>query len=137
MKDLIDRQVAIDDLRGKDPSQVWDTADIEVWINSLPSAQGFADTAYLEKMSEYTFDTAFEMGKASAQRWIPVSKRLPEYGEKVIVTKKVEGRPDTVDISYCYVQKEGFWSDTGFAAKVVAWMPIEPWKGEREEDGET
>ena len=39
MDDLISRQVAIDDLKYKDPSQIWDTADIEVWINSLPSAQ--------------------------------------------------------------------------------------------------
>ena len=37
--DLIDRQAAIDDLRDKDPSQIWDTADVEVWVNSLPSAQ--------------------------------------------------------------------------------------------------
>ena len=39
MSDLIDRQAAIDDLHGKDPSQIWDTADIEVWINGLLSAQ--------------------------------------------------------------------------------------------------
>ena len=39
MSDLIERQAAIDDLHDKDPSQVWDTADIEVWINSFPSAQ--------------------------------------------------------------------------------------------------
>ena len=39
MNDLISRQVAIDDLHGKDPSQIWDTADIEVWVNALPSAQ--------------------------------------------------------------------------------------------------
>ena len=37
--DLISRQAVIDDLKDKDPSQIWDTADIEVWINSLPSAQ--------------------------------------------------------------------------------------------------
>ena len=37
MSDLIDRQVAIDELHGKDPSQIWDTADIEVWLNTLPS----------------------------------------------------------------------------------------------------
>ena len=38
MSDLISRQAAIDDLHGKDPSQVWDTADVEVWIKALPSA---------------------------------------------------------------------------------------------------
>ena len=39
MNDLISRQDAIDDLHGRDPSQIWDTADIEVWINALPSVQ--------------------------------------------------------------------------------------------------
>ena len=39
MSDLISRAAAIDDLHGKDPSQIWDTADIEVWVNALPSAQ--------------------------------------------------------------------------------------------------
>lgn len=39
MKDMVERQTAIDDLHGKDPSQVWDTADVEVWVNSLPSVQ--------------------------------------------------------------------------------------------------
>ncbi|MBQ7064151.1 MAG: hypothetical protein IJM90_04605 [Firmicutes bacterium] len=39
MSDLISRQVAVDDLRSKDPSQVWDTADVEVWVNALPSAE--------------------------------------------------------------------------------------------------
>ena len=39
MSDLISRQAAIDDLHGKDPSRIWDTADIEVWINELPSAE--------------------------------------------------------------------------------------------------
>ena len=39
MADLISRQAAIDDLHGKDPSQIWDTADVEVWVNALPSAQ--------------------------------------------------------------------------------------------------
>lgn len=39
MDDLISRRAAIDDLYGRDPSQIWDTADIEVWINALPSAE--------------------------------------------------------------------------------------------------
>lgn len=37
--DAIDRQRAIDDLKCKDPSQIWNTADVEVWVNALPSAQ--------------------------------------------------------------------------------------------------
>lgn len=37
--DTISRQAAIDDLHGRDPSQLWDAADIEVWIKALPSAQ--------------------------------------------------------------------------------------------------
>ena len=39
MSDSINRQDAIDDLHGKDPSQIWDTADVEIWINELPSAE--------------------------------------------------------------------------------------------------
>ena len=39
MSNLVSRQDAIDDLHCKDPSQIWDTADIEVWINELPSAE--------------------------------------------------------------------------------------------------
>lgn len=37
--ELISREYAIDDLHGRDPSQIWDTADIEVWLNALPSVQ--------------------------------------------------------------------------------------------------
>lgn len=48
--DLINRQDAIDDLHGKDPSRIWDTADIEVWLNDLPSAEPeIAENLYLYK----------------------------------------------------------------------------------------
>ena len=63
MSDLISRQAAIDDLHGRDPSQIWDTADIEVWINALPSAQ-------------------------PEQQWIPCSERLPEEGVNVLLCIK-------------------------------------------------
>jgi len=61
--DLISRQVAINDLEGKDPSQIWDTADVEVWINELPSVQ--PDLAQI---------LAYECGKASAQ---PTQTNMP------------------------------------------------------------
>ena len=37
--DLIDRNYAIDDIHSKNPLQIWDTEDVEVWINELPSAE--------------------------------------------------------------------------------------------------
>ena len=52
MSDLIDRQAAIDDLKGKDPSQVWDTADVEVWINTLPSAEPEHMHTVMQKIKE-------------------------------------------------------------------------------------
>ena len=64
--DLISRAAAIDDLHGKDPSQIWDTADIEVWVNALPSAQpksyregyqaGFKDAQPERKRGKWKMD---------------------------------------------------------------------------------
>lgn len=68
-------------------------------------------------------------------KWVPVEESLPEYGEEVIVDFRNEqiGR-DRIGVSYCYVQKEGFFSDVPFEYKVVAWMPLPmPWKGEEDE----
>lgn len=69
------------------------------------------------------------------EQWIPVTERLPEYGDKVLVTfrNKYIDRT-TIGVSYCYVQKEGFFSDRPFDYAAVAWMPLpEPWEGEEDE----
>ncbi len=39
MDDSISRQAAIDDIKSRDPSKIWDIVDIEEWVNTLPSAQ--------------------------------------------------------------------------------------------------
>lgn len=68
MSDLIDRQAAIDDLHGKDPSQVWDTADVEVWINALPSVES-------ERLTDDDFETirihlnAYKEKLCNQRRW--------------------------------------------------------------------
>ena len=65
----ISREYAIDDLHGRDPSQVWDTADIEVWINALPSAQPDKDLIHLQK--EQAYMQGYEDGKKSRKgKWI-------------------------------------------------------------------
>ena len=69
----------------------------------------------------------------SAQQWIPCSERLPEYdGEMYLVTDYCEQiNRRRIHVSYCYVNREGFWSDVPMGYKVIAWMPLpEPWKGE-------
>lgn len=58
-------------------------------------------------------------------KWIPVTERLPEYGEKCLVFFKLHSHNDYyIGVSYCYVQKEGFWSDCGRDYKVTHWMPL-------------
>lgn len=60
------------------------------------------------------------------EKWTPCSERLPEYdGEKYLVTdycKQINRR--RIHISYCYVNREGFWSDIPLGYEVIAWMPL-------------
>ena len=69
MDDLISRQAAIDDLRDKDPSQIWDTADVEVWVNSLPSAE--PEQRYTEEeLRVFAHGISLSLlSKRSAQHW--------------------------------------------------------------------
>ena len=115
-EDTISRQAAIDDLNGKDPSQIWDTADIEVWVNALPSAQ-------------------------PEQRWIPCSERMPEDGENCLVSVRCSndflvdrGTYSTdlfkVDEEHFFGKRsESGWyhlsSEYGYCKilNVIAWMP--------------
>lgn len=67
MNDLISRKVAINDLQGKDPSQVWDTADIEVWVNALPSVQPERKTGRWEDINKNYYCRI--CGRCSACGW--------------------------------------------------------------------
>ena len=86
-RDLISREAAIDDLHGKDPSQIWDTADIEVWVNALPSAQPTdADIQRMQDIEQAMLEKAYECGKQDAAQWIPCSEKLPEINQTVLLS---------------------------------------------------
>ena len=123
MSDLISREAATDDLRGRDPSQIWDTADIEVWVNALPSAQ-------------------------PEQRWIPCSERLPEedywtganfqYSASALMTVYNAEDEETI-IDYGHTVDGKWYSETTNCLvpswwEVLAWMPLpEPYREEKHE----
>lgn len=128
--DLISRQAAIDNLHGKDPSQIWDTADIEVWVNALPSVQ-------------------------PEQRWIPIKwhyctdKDRKEYGfsEDIVYVFDCIMPDDYQEIlvttSHGYIVKDvnyiddSFYLDSGYdwITDITAWCELpEPYKAERRED---
>ena len=75
MSDLIDRQVAIDALHEKDPSQIWDTADVEVWVNSLPSAQPTCNQLASDCISRQAAREA--LASCALLEWEPLKKAFP------------------------------------------------------------
>ena len=81
----------------------------------------------------------------TVNQWIPCSKRLPERGKDVLVTRDYDGRADHikscryVEVASCYGEDDDVswnsYSDeykiTPKNHRVVAWMPLpEPFKGE-------
>ena len=112
--DLIDRQAAIECLNGK------------MKLSDFENAQIVQD--FLARVVEKILDLP------SARRWIPVGERLPEYGEKVLVTDD-----DGVTCGYLAEMWDGDfsweeWHDTHrYLIEPTAWMPLpEPWKGDEE-----
>lgn len=116
MSDLISRQDAINSLNGK------------------LRITGGVNADVIQKYINCVLDNIRNLPSAEP-KWIPCSERLPEYGTKCLVTYALHEHNDCiVTISYCYVQKEGFWSDRPFGHKVIAWMPLpEPYKGKQDE----
>ena len=125
-EDLISRQAAIDALERN-----W-TPDCEFGgiLADVPSAQ-----PDLSDYSDKLWKAAYERGKAEAQRWIPVSERLPEIGVEVLTC--LDNGMIEINSLYVYRVRDGElkWENPcGYMmdfADAVAWMPLpEPYKEE-------
>lgn len=121
MEDLISRRAAIDELK----------ACRGIYCDNTPESFSLLGHSDKSRVDEIDNAIAILVNLPSAQQWIPVTERLPEYGDKVLVTfrNKYIDRT-TIGVSRCYVQKEGFFSDQPFDYAAVAWMPLPaPWEG--------
>ena len=124
MSDLIDRQVAIDELEGR------------IKVN------GYSNVALVSELNRCI---GYIMRLPSAQlepQWIPCSERLPEHYWDVLVTVK-EKYEDEEEYRYHtdiaeHLEDDDWittndW-DEGQEVIITAWMPLpEPWKGDNDD----
>lgn len=80
----------------------------------------------------------YKAGVMPFQKWIPVSERLPEDGQRVLVTYDLVnsypwvnilryGKPMSED-KPCFYEADSEWGDVPYDG-IVAWMPLpEPYK---------
>lgn len=61
--------------------------------------------------------------------WVPVAESLPPMGEYVAVTCQLKNGGQTWNRAY--IDPLGYWHGCGTMSKVIAWMPVEPYKNTR------
>ena len=104
MKDLIERQAAIDALYEHEYSEYCPLDEVSTILNDLLPAQ-------------------------PEQQWIPCSERLPEHGGRYLISV-LDGINRRTTVAP-YLPRCKAWTMTGRMAywKVIAWMPLpEPYK---------
>lgn len=64
----------------------------------------------------------------AADRWIPVTERVPEDDDIVLVSCRTKKGIDTINRAY---YEDGFWHGSGSMSNVLAWQRLpDPYEGE-------
>lgn len=124
MRDLIDRQAAIDAL--EEPRKVPDTWTDEYAVGER--MQWEKDVKALNSLSP-----------VQEQQWIPVAEKLPDADENVLVTCEYKGKRSVglgslgsyVDGGECWCLPSDEYAigDYAINRKITAWMPLpEPYR---------
>jgi hypothetical protein len=107
MDDLISRRMAINgkiSIQRANGAEVWSDEAVPIeYLKRLPSVQ-------------------------PEQRWIPVSSKLPEYGESVLC---YFGKDEDFGLNHVIDEEAGEWFFNG----VTAWMPLPEPPKEGGQDG--
>lgn len=129
--DTISRAAVLDEIHKYMEERDYTIGTLYDNICEMPSAQPTdAEIQRMQDIEQAMLGKAYECGKQDAQRWIPVTERLPMAFETVNVTVQIpEGR---------YVKESalvnGAWQGASALAEVVAWVPLpEPWEGDKNE----
>ena len=107
-------------------------------MNDLISRQALCDYALNQRDKTITPNDIMRF--PAADRWIPVTERLPEEAKEVLVTVRDLAESTTfVELAYLchlgiFIATEDMtylWSEDGY--EVLAWQPLpEPYKGGEE-----
>ena len=102
------------------------------------SAQPFTEEQIqtMQELEDAQLEKAYELGKADKPKWIPVSERLPEEGDVVLICSKI----GAIDFGKRKSDKwvwlaEALWDYWQETEDLIAWMPLPEAYKESDTDG--